>query len=211
MGVVVTWEGEMKIGVLGGTFDPVHLGHLEIAREARRTLNLKEFILVPAGQPPFKPDRLITASKQRLKMLHLAVANAPDLHISTIEIERPGPSYTADTLAELKGRYGVDDELFFILGWDSLEQLPGWYQPSRIIAMCRLVAVPRPGRPRPNLEELEARVPGVSRRLIFLEKPEIDISSSHIRELAARGEPIEHLVPGPVAQYIRAHKLYLTQ
>ncbi len=201
----------MKIGVLGGTFDPVHLGHLEIVKEARRTLNLSEVILVPAGQPPFKPNRLITPSEQRLKMLHLAVANTPDLQVTTIEIERPGPSYTADTLAEFKGRYGGEDELFFILGWDSLEQLPDWYQPSRIIELCRLVAVPRPGRSRPSLEELEARVPGISRRLVFLEKPEIDISSSKIRELAAQGETIEHLVPGPVAAYIREHKLYLTQ
>lgn len=200
----------MKIGVLGGTFDPVHIGHLEIAGEARRTLNLQEVVLVPAGQPPFKPNRLITPSEQRLKMLYLAVANTPELKVSTIEIERPGPSYTADTLAELKGRYGVDDELFFILGWDSLEQLPEWYQPSRIIELCRLVAVPRPERSRPSLEELEARVPGISKRVVFLEKPEIDISSSQIRELAARGKTIEHLVPGPVAQYIREHKLYLT-
>jgi nicotinate-nucleotide adenylyltransferase len=211
MGVVVTREGKMKRGVLGGTFDPVHLGHLEIAKEAGRTLNLQEVILLPAGLPPFKPNRLITPSEQRLKMLHLAVANTPDLKVSTIEIERPVTSYTADTLAELKGRYGVDDELFFILGWDSLEQLPGWYQPTRIIELCRLVAVPRPGRPRPNLESLEAMVPGISRRVVFMEKPEIDISSSRIRELAARGETIEHLVSGPVAQYIREHKLYLTQ
>jgi len=109
----------------------------------------------------------------------------------------------------LKGRYGVEDEIFFILGWDSLEQLPGWYQPSRIIEMCRLVAIPRPGRPRPSLETLEVGIPGISGRLVFLEKPEIDISSSKIRELAVRGEPIDHLVPGPVAVYIREHGLYL--
>jgi nicotinate-nucleotide adenylyltransferase len=211
MGVVVTREGKMKIGVLGGTFDPIHRGHLEIAGEARRTLNLTEVILVPAGQPPFKPNRPITPSEQRLKMLNLAVANTPALKVSTIEIERPGPSYTADTLDELKGQYGVDDELFFILGWDSLEQIPDWYQPSRIIALCRLVAVPRPGRPRPSFEELESRIPGISRRVVFLEKPEIDISSSQIRELAAQGEPIEHLVPGPVAAYIREHGLYLSR
>jgi nicotinate-nucleotide adenylyltransferase len=209
--MVCTREGRMKIGVLGGTFDPVHMGHLEIASEAKNSLDLAEVILVPSGKPPFKPNRLITPSGQRLKMLHLVVVNTPNLQVSTIEIERPGPSYTADTLAELKVQYGVDDELFFILGWDSLEQLPEWYQPSRIIALCRLVAVPRPGHPRPKLDTLEAGVPGISRRVVFLEKPEIDISSSKIRELAARGEPIEHLVPGPVATYIREHGLYLSQ
>ncbi len=199
----------MKIGILGGTFDPVHLGHLEIAEEATRSLDLARVIMVPAGKPPFKLEYPITPSDQRIEMLHLAVANTPNLKVSAIEIERPGLSYTVDTIAELKGRYGVEDEIFFILGWDSLEQLPGWYQPSRIIEMCRLVAIPRPGRPRPSLETLEVGIPGISGRLVFLEKPEIDISSSKIRELAVRGEPIDHLVPGPVAVYIREHGLYL--
>jgi nicotinate-nucleotide adenylyltransferase len=201
----------MKIGVLGGTFDPVHLGHLEIAEEARHTLNLSEIMMVPSGQPPFKPGYMITPAEPRLQMLRLAVADRPHLRASAMEIERPGPSYTVDTIAELRRQYGREDEIHFILGWDSLEQLAGWREPSRLITMCYLVAVPRPGWPPPDLEDLEAGVPGISQRVVLLEKPQIDISSSAIREMVARGAPIDHLVPGPVAEYIREHKLYVTQ
>lgn len=201
----------MKVGVLGGTFDPVHLGHIQIAEEARKSLDLSEIIFVPAGQPPFKSDYPITPAEQRLQMLHLAVARKPYLKISTVEIERPGPSYTVDTIAELKHRYSGDDEIYFILGWDSLEQLAGWREPSRLIRMCYLVVVPRPGSPPPNMESLEASIPGISQRLVFLERPNVDISSSAIRELAVRSAPINNLVPGSVAGYIREHNLYLTQ
>jgi nicotinate-nucleotide adenylyltransferase len=201
----------MKIGVLGGTFDPVHLGHLKIAEEVSKSLNLSVTILVPSGQPPFKPGYLITPAEQRLQMLRLAVADRPHLRVSSMEMERPGRSYTVDTIAELRGQFGRDDEMFFVLGWDSLEQIAGWREPSRLITMCYLVAVPRPGWPPPDLESLEAGVPGILQRIVLLEKPEIDISSSAIRAMAARGVPFENLVPGPVAEYIREHKIYLTQ
>jgi nicotinate-nucleotide adenylyltransferase len=201
----------MKIGVLGGTFDPVHLGHLQIAEEAKTSLELSEIIMVPAGQPQLKPAHPITPAEQRLQMLRLAIADRPHFKVSTLEIERPGPSYTVDTIVELEGRYGREAELFFILGWDSLAQLPEWREPWRIIKMCCLVAVPRPGGTRPNLEALEAGVPGISRRVVFLEKPQVDISASAIRELAARGLSLRHLVPEPVAEYIRQHKLYSTK
>lgn len=201
----------MKIGVLGGTFDPVHLGHIMMAEEARASLDLHEVILVPAGQPLLKPEHPITPAEQRLRMLYLAIADRPHFRVSAMEIERPGPSYTVDTLTELRGQYSSEDEIFFILGWDSLAQLAEWREPSRIIKMCYLAAVPRPSFPRPNLEALEASVPNVSHRVIFLEKPQIDISASAIRELAARGLPIDNLVPEPVAEYIGQHKLYLEQ
>ena len=199
----------MKIGIFGGTFDPVHLGHLRIAEEVRLSLNLSEVILVPAGQPPFKPDYLITPVEQRLQMLHLAVANKPDLKVSTIEIERSGPSYTVDTIAELKSQYDAD-ELYFILGWDSLENLAEWRESSRIITMCHLAAVPRPGWRQPDLKLLEESIPGISQRVVFLEKPVIDISSSVIREMVRCAESINHLVPEAVAEYIKEHKLYIT-
>jgi len=201
----------MKIGVLGGTFDPVHLGHLIMAEEVRVSLGLSEIILVPAGQPLLKPAHPITPAEHRLQMLHLAIADRPHFRVSTLEIERPGPSYTVDTIAELRGQYGSEAEIFFILGWDSLAQIAEWREPLRIIEMCYLVAVPRPGYQRPDLEALEASVPGVSQRVVFLEKPQIDISASAIRELVARGKPINHLVPEPVAEYIIKHKLYSTQ
>ena len=201
----------MKIGVLGGTFDPVHIGHLMMAEEARASLNLAEILLVPAGQPLLKLDYPVTPAEHRLQMLRLAIAGRPYFKVSTVEIERPGPSYTVGTIAELRVQYGSEDEIFFILGWDSLAQLSGWREPSRLIKMCYLVAVPRPGFQRPDLKALEDLIPGISERVMLLDKPQIDISASAIRELAAQGLPLRHLVPEPVEEYIRQHKLYSTQ
>lgn len=198
----------MKIGVLGGTFDPVHQGHIMMAEEAIDALSLSEVLMVPAGQPVLKVNDRITPAEHRLAMLRLAVAGRQNLKVSTMEIERPGPSFTVDTVAGLSEQHGGRDEIYFILGWDSLEQLSEWREPARLISMCFLVAVPRPGWPRPDLEALEAGVPGISRRVVFLEKPQVDISASAIREMAARGLSIDHLVPGPVADYIKEHKLY---
>jgi len=201
----------MKIGVLGGTFNPVHIGHLMVAEEARASLNLAEILLVPAGQPLLKLDYPVTPAEHRLQMLRLAIAGRPHFKVSTVEIERPGPSYTVGTIAELRVQYGSEDEIFFILGWDSLAQLPGWREPSRLIKMCYLVAVPRPGFQRPDLKALEDLIPGISERVLLLDKPQIDISASAIRELAAQGLSLRHLVPEPVEEYIRQHKLYSTR
>jgi nicotinate-nucleotide adenylyltransferase len=198
----------MKIGVLGGTFDPVHLGHLMMSREAKVSLDLHEVILVPAGQPLLKPTHPITPAEHRLQMLWLAVADKPNYTVSTMELERPGPSYTVDTIAQLREHYGNEDEIFFILGWDSLAQFAAWREPSRIIGMCYLVAIPRQGCPRPDLEVLEESVPNISQRVIFLEKPLVDISASAVRERAARGMSLRRFVPGAVAEYIKQHKLY---
>jgi nicotinate-nucleotide adenylyltransferase len=200
----------MKIGVLGGTFDPVHLGHISMAEAAREALALAEVLLVPAGQPMSRVNRAITTAEHRLNMLRLAVQGKPGLVVSTIEIERPGPTYTVDTLAALHRQYGAEADIYFILGWDSLAQLPEWREPARIIKMCRLAAVPRPGYPQPNTKALERDIPGIKEKVIFLEKPHIDISATMIKETIARGRSIEHLVPGPVAAYIKKHKLYMT-
>ena len=202
---------EMNIGVLGGTFDPVHNGHLIVAEEAKTRLNLAEIIFVPAGQPWLKADRPISSAEHRLQMLRLALADKPYFKLSTLEIERTGPSYTVDTIAELRDKLGSEDELFFILGWDSLAELPQWREPSRLIKMCYLVAVPRPGYPRPKLKALEVIIRGLSQRVMLMKEPEIDISASAIRERVARGLSIRHLVPEPVNRYIKEHKLYLTR
>ncbi len=199
----------MNIGVLGGTFDPVHNGHLIVAEEAKTRLNLAEIIFVPAGQPWLKADRPISPAEHRLQMLRLAIVDKPYFKLSNIEIERTGPSYTVDTIAELRDKLGSEDEFFFILGWDSLAELPQWREPSRLIKMCYLVAVPRPGYPRPKLKTLEASIPGLSQRVMLMEKPEIDISASAIRERVARGLSIRHLVPEPVNRYIKEHRLYI--
>lgn len=199
----------MNIGVLGGTFDPVHNGHLMVAEEAKTRLNLAEVIFVPAGQPWLKVDRVITPAEHRLQMLQLALADKPGFKLSTIELERAGPSYTIDTISELQGQLNADDELFFILGWSSLAELPQWWDAPRLIQKCYLVAAPRPGAPRPNLKALEASIPGISQRVMLLDKPHVDISASVIRDRVARGLSVRHLVPEPVNRYLKEHRLYL--
>jgi nicotinate-nucleotide adenylyltransferase len=141
-------------------------------------------------------------------MLRLAVKDKPRLAVSDIEIKRPGPSYTIDTLRAIHKKQGAADEIYFILGWDSLEQLPQWREPSEIIKLCLLAAVPRPGCRKPDLNALEQKIPGISGRVIFLNEPNIDISATEIRERIRSGETVENLVPGPVADYIKKHKLY---
>ena len=201
----------MNIGLMGGTFDPVHNGHLIIAEEVRTQLNLAEVLFVPAGQPWLKANSPITDAEHRIQMVRLAIAAKPYFKLSTMEIERPGPSYTVDTIAELQGQLGVRDELFFILGWENLAELHQWHEPSRLIKMCYLVAVPRVGYPAPDLSSLEADIPGLSHSVIPLDTPKIDISASAIRNRVAQGLSISHLVPEPVERYIRQHRLYITR
>jgi len=179
-----------------------------VAEEVKARLNLAEVLFVPTAQTPLKEESPISAVEHRVQMVSLAIADYPYLKLSDVEINRAGLSYTIDTIAELRSRY-AGDELFFILGWDSLAQLPRWKEPSRLVQMCRLVAIPRPGYSLPDLNSLEASIPGLSRSLIVLDKPEIDISATEIRERVARGLSIRHLVPEPVDEYIRQHKLYL--
>ena len=199
----------MNIGVLGGTFDPIHDGHLLIAEEARVRLNLAVTLFVPAGQPWLKVDIPITAAEHRVEMVRLAIADRPDFKLSTMEIERAGPTYTVDTMVKLRKQLGDGDEIFFILGLDNLAQLPQWKKPARLIEICYLVAVPRPGSHTPNLKSLEKVIPGISKRVMFMDKPWVDISASEIRERVARGLSIRHLVPEPVNRYIREHGLYI--
>ena len=201
----------MNIGVLGGTFDPIHIGHLIIAEEVRTRQSLAEVLFVPAGQPWLKVDNAISPVEQRVQMVRLAIADKPHFKLSTMEIERVGPSYTVDTIAELEGQIGAGDKLVFILGWDNLIQLPQWREPSRLVKLCYLVAVPRVGCPVPDLNSLEAAIPGLSQSTILLDTPQVDISASEIRSRVARSLSINHLVPDSVERYIRQHKLYVTR
>ncbi|MFC1931294.1 nicotinate-nucleotide adenylyltransferase [Chloroflexota bacterium] len=200
----------MNIGVLGGTFDPVHNAHLIVAEEVKARLNMSKVIFMPAGQPQLKEEKSISAAGHRFQMLSLALADKPHFKLSSMEIERPGPSYTVDTIAELRPQIGDEDELFFILGRDNLAQLPKWHDATRLAGMCYFVAVPRPGSLRPDLKALEASLPGISQRVMLIDRPEIDISASAIRERVARGLSIRHLVPEPVNSYIKEHGLYLS-
>lgn len=198
----------MKMGVLGGTFDPVHNGHLAVADEVRWRLGLGGVIFVPAGQPWLRANSPISAAEHRVQMVRLAIAGRPYLDLSTVEVERAGPSYTVDTIAELKERLGSRDELFFILGCDNFAELPKWHEPARLVRLCSLVVVPRPGYPFPDLKSLSAAIPGLAGSVMLLESPRVDISASEIRRRVARGLPIGHLVPEAVARYIREHRLY---
>ncbi len=202
--------GAPRVGLLGGSFDPVHIGHLIIAEEARVRLGLSRVLFVPAGQPYMKAERGITPARQRLEMVQLAVESNPYFEASSIDIDRSGPSYTVDTLDVLRSALPRGRELYFIIGWDGLQSLPLWREPRRILDMCWLVAVPRPGAVQPDLKEIEEAIPGLSERVIMLDRPLLSISSTEIRERVARGTSIRYLVPDAVAKYIEKHQLYRT-
>lgn len=195
--------------MLGGTFNPVHRGHIVIAEEVAQKLSLDVVLFVPAGQPWMKAGSDIAAATHRVEMLWLAVGGHPQFEISLLEVERQGPTYTVDTLEELRDRLGEGVEIYLIMGWGSLAELPGWREPDRLSALCRIVAVPRPGYSEPDIAALETKIPGISQRLILLDTPMVDISSTGIRERVAAGLSIEHLVPAGVADYIEGHRLYL--
>ena len=198
----------MNIGVLGGTFDPVHSGHLVIAEKARLKLRLARVLFVPAGQPWFKTARTISPAAHRVEMVKRAIAANPHFELSAVEVDRPGPSYSVETIAILQQQLGAGARLFFLVGWDSLAELPQWKEPDRLIQLCKLVAVTRPGFSRPDLKALESLVPGVTQRVAWLDIPPVDISSTDIRNRVARGLSIHGLVPEGVEGYIKEHKLY---
>jgi nicotinate-nucleotide adenylyltransferase len=198
----------MKIGVLGGTFDPVHIGHIKAAEAVTACLGLDEILFVPAGQPWFKAGSRITPAAHRVAMLRLALEDKPRFQLSAMEIERSGPTYTVETITEINGRLDTAAELYFIMGWDNLAQLPRWREPSRLITLCRIVAVRRVDFPEPDLAKLETAIPGLAARVILLYEPRIDVNASKIRQRLAGGETITGMVPETVERYIASHGLY---
>jgi nicotinate-nucleotide adenylyltransferase len=196
----------VDIGILGGTFDPIHTGHLVIAEEARIKLGLKEVLFVPAGQPWLKLDRDITPAVHRVEMVRRAIADNPHFKLCTLEAERGGPSYTVDTLTMLRKQLGSEASLFFILGRDTLAELPLWKEPQKVVQLCRLVVPPRLGSR--DLKHLEKAIPGLMDKVIQLDMPVIGISSSEIRQRVAQALSIRYLVPEGVEEYIVEHELY---
>jgi nicotinate-nucleotide adenylyltransferase len=199
----------MRVGVLGGTFDPPHVGHLILAEEARLALGLEQVLLVPAGAPWRKAGQELSPQEDRLAMVQLAVGDSPHFAVSILEIEREGPSYTAETLAALRQQLPADSELFFILGQDSLADLPNWRQPQRIISLARLAVAVRSDWEAAEADALEKEVPGISQRLVWLDMPRIDISSTAVRDRVRRELSIRYWVPPAVEEYIRQHGLYV--
>jgi len=200
---------EYKVGVLGGTFDPVHLGHLIVAEDVRQKLGLQEVLFIPAGRPRLKDNKSISEAEHRLEMVILATASNPYLNVSTIEIERPGPSYSVDTVIELKAGLGAGAKIFFIAGYDTLADLHLWKDPRRLVELCQVVAVARPGHNKMDLRPLESGVRGAADRIMKVEVPQIDISATGIRQRVARGLSIRYLVPEAVEDYIAANNLYV--
>ncbi len=199
-------HAERRIGVFGGTFDPVHNGHLHIARGLRDNLHLDQVIWVPAGRPPHKTGQIVSSDSDRLAMLKLALGDSKVDRISTIELERSGPSYTVDTLERLNAQLDPVN-LVFLMGEDSLRDLPTWHAPSRILQAARLAVAGRPGI-ETDLDLIVEALPAITGRIDVVPISELAISSSEIRRRVAADEPISGLVPPAVERYIVDHHLY---
>ena len=197
---------ERVLGILGGTFDPPHYGHLVLAETARVQLGLDRVLFVVAGRPPHKPSRPITPDTHRVAMVEVAIADNPAFTVSRVDMDRPGPHYTVETLSLLRREY-PEAELFFLIGGDSLAQFLTWRDPAGILRQARLAVMPRPGY-EPDLAALEQVVPDAHERLAWLDAPYLDVSASDLRRRVREGLPIRYLVPPPVEAYVRERCLY---
>lgn len=202
-GIVVS----MRLGLFGGTFDPIHLGHLILAEQCREALDLEKIQFVVAGEPPHKRGVERTATAHRLEMVHLAIAGNPAFEVSDIEAKRPGPSYSVETLAEIK-KQRPDDELFFLIGADSLVDLPTWREPEGIARLASIVVVNRPGVDAPGLAGFLPDLGPDALPLQTVTIPPIGIASRELREHMAAGRSVRYQIPRAVEAYIEAHKLY---
>lgn len=200
--------GGLRVGILGGSFDPVHIGHLILAEEARDQLDLSLIYFVPAGDPPHKRDRRLAPVEDRLRMVDLAVADNACFCPSRVDADRPGPHYTIDMVHIIQGQLPPGSELFFLMGFDSLVDLPKWHEPAQLIAACHLVALTRHDIEL-NWGPLEAALPGIRERVTILDMPELEIASHQIQERVRQGRSIRYLVPEKVDEYIQARGLYL--
>jgi nicotinate-nucleotide adenylyltransferase len=194
-----------RIGLIGGTFDPIHYGHLAIAEEARTTIGLERVLFIPAMQQPLKSHAPAATAQQRFNMVQLACANNEAFEASTIEITRTSISYTVTTLEQL--HQANPGDLYFILGADALGDVPRWHNVHRVIELVHFIAVSRPDS-NVNVQHLYNILPGLHDRLTLLEGPRLDISSTELRARVAAGKSIRYFTPDPVVEYIREHKLY---
>jgi nicotinate-nucleotide adenylyltransferase len=189
----------VKVGVLGGSFDPIHFGHLRAAESAREALGLGLVLFIPAAEPPHKAKGELSAPEERLAMVRLAIRSNPAFGASDLEVRREGPSYTVDTLLALKSER-TGDELFLIVGSDTLPEMASWREPQRLFALCTVAVVGRPGA---------RALPGpAGARTVAVAGPELPLSATAVRERARAGQSVRYLVPDLVADYIEERRIY---
>ncbi len=198
----------MRLGVLGGTFDPIHFGHLLAAETTCESLHLDQVLFAPAALPPHKQQMHVLPVAHRVAMVRLAIADNPSFALSTVDLDRPGPHYTVDMVQLIREQYAIGaEEMFLIIGADSLTQLPTWHEPAQLIQMCRLAVVVRPCYPV-DLASLEQSLPGLTGRLELIEMPALGISSSDLQRRVREGHSIRYQTPEAVVRYITEHQLY---
>jgi len=199
----------MRVGLMGGTFDPIHVAHLVCAEAAMEQHGLAKVVFIPTNVPPHKQGKPITPAENRFDFVTLATASNPRFEVSRIELEREGPSYTVDTLEEMKRRFPPGTEFFFITGTDAILEIESWHNPDRLFDLCQFVAAPRPGYSRQAAaEELGRLERRFGRRILLVDCAALDISSSDLRRRAAARRSMKYLVPEPVEAYIQKHELY---
>ncbi|MHB8628282.1 MAG: nicotinate-nucleotide adenylyltransferase [Aggregatilineales bacterium] len=195
-----------RLGLFGGTFDPPHLGHLILAECAIEALALSQVVFVLAADPPHKRDQRLTPAEHRLTMLELAIADNPHFALSRIDLDRPGPHYSVDTVRIAQTQY-PGAALFFLMGGDSLHDLPTWHDPAGLVAQATLGVAHRPGESL-ALDKLVAQLPGLAGHVAFVEAPEIGISATDLRQRAQAGRSVRYQTPDVVRAYIQQHHLY---
>lgn len=200
----------MKLGIMGGTFDPIHLGHLMIAERARCGLALDHVLFVPAGVPWLRGDARVSDADHRLNMVELAINGNPHFSASRIEIDRPGATYTVDTLESLRAEYGDGAGLVFVIGSDALKQVHRWKDPERLLELCTLAVFQRAGDGCSQTlpQDLLDQLPNLEERLVRVEWSPVDISSSEVRRRVSLEDSVRYMVPECVNKYIRRHDLY---
>lgn len=204
--------GKKKIGIMGGTFNPIHNGHLVTAQEALNQFCLDEVIFIPAGDPPHKVEKHLADAEDRYLMTVIATSSNSSFFVSRIEIDRKGKSYTIDTVKELRKTYGRDSELFFITGADAILEILSWKDTDEIVTLAKFIAATRPGYDLSKIKDLRSTLfaseEGVNDKIFIMEIPALAISSTNIRERIKDCRPINYLVPEGVSNYILKHGLY---
>ena len=200
-----------SLGILGGTFDPIHIAHLAVAEEARESLALDRVLFIPAGQPPHKPGQAVSSGEERLAMIELAIAGNPAFAASRVELDRDGPSYTVDTrdaLREERVTAGLSPDLVFIVSAEAFAAFGTWREPKRVLELATIAVAPRDGFPDATREAVVREFPDHADRVVFLDGPRLRLSASDLRERAAAGRSLRYLVPDAVAAHIEDHALY---